>query len=171
MGAGGNNSSGRSRTDAEFCWFPHFSRLEASACEWVLCFSKDSGTEIYLLQQPLISYHGNKSSDSIGHSAPMVNLVPWRAKRKVADSPPKDKALWRAKPQSRNWWEQKFSLHAARWVVLLAEHSENRSCDVFLFLSLCLAKILSKPATLFRNSITIFPMLNWKTYCLRHVFS
>lgn len=134
MGAGGNNSSGRSRTDAEFCWFPHFSRLEASACEWVLCFSKDSGTEIYLLQQPLISYRGNKSSDSIGHSAPMVNLVPWRAKRKVADSPPKDKALWRAKPQSRNGWEQKFSLHAARWAASRAQREQELWCIPFLVL-------------------------------------
>lgn len=63
------------------------------------------------------------------------------------------------------------SSHCMQQGELPAEHSENRSCDVFLFLSLCLAKILSKPATLFRNSITIFPMLNWKAYCLRHVFS
>lgn len=68
-------------------------------------FSKASGTEIYLLQQPLISYPGNKSPDREGRpfcSCGQLHVMRSRAKRKVADSLLRDKMLWCAKPWSRN---------------------------------------------------------------------
>lgn len=169
MGTRGNNSAGRSRTDAEFCWFPHFSRLEASACEWVLCFSKDSGTEMYLLQQPLISYRGNKSSDSKDHFAPLVNVMLWRAKRKVADSIPKDKPLWCAKSWSKNGWEQKFSLHAARSAASRAQREEKLWCIPFLVLTS--GKDLKQTSYALLKFHYSVSYVNWKAYCLRHVFS
>lgn len=39
-------------------------------------FFKASGTEIYLLQQALISHPGNKSSDSEGRAARVDNCTP-----------------------------------------------------------------------------------------------